>query len=641
MRPVGGTVSLVDAGGVDVAFIPTAAGYYYVDEFGGGLQFDPHIGFSGTAPTVDYVITNAAGQSATSTYTATVTKPPPPTAAPLSSTRPGGPYYQYADTNGITGNISAAYLISGGAQVASLAVAGKGTYYAEAGDGITLSFQADSCFVGTVPAVTYRIIDQYAQHADSTYTAHVTNPDPPTASPLTSTGSGPTAQTVTAPQPDCVGSTKLLNAGGQPVTVLTRSDGTYTVAPATGVITYTPAPGYSGTGTPVTYRVTDQYGQHTDSSYTTTVTSPPPPTAAALTSTGVGPAAQHVTAAVPPAGRATLRYGANSVSTVTIAGQGTYAVNATTGVITFTPEAGYLGAATPVSYQVTDSYHHSATSTYTATVTEPAAPNPPAVTSTGVGTAVQSRTVTIPPAGEVTLLDGSTPVTTLAIAGQGIYHLNRTTGSIMFTPALGYVGAATPARYTVTDSYGQSGTSTYTPTVTIPAPPTVSALTSSATADTTQQRAVTIPSGGAVTLIHNSKAVATVTDAEQGTYTLDTATGVITFTPLGGYTGHPTPVTYQVTDAYGQTVRSTYTPDVIAAPATTSTTAPPTAPTTTTAATAPTSTAAPTTTAPGSLPYTGVNAATLTQIAALFMLLGAALIAATRYRRHPRPGQHQ
>ena len=103
MRPVGGTLVLIGAGGAHVTFVATAAGYYYVDEFGGGLLFYPYSGISGTAPTVTYTITNAAMESASNTYTATVTKPPPPTASPLSSTRSGGPYYQYADTGDIPG----------------------------------------------------------------------------------------------------------------------------------------------------------------------------------------------------------------------------------------------------------------------------------------------------------------------------------------------------------------------------------------------------------------------------------------------------------------------------------------------------------------------------------------------------------
>ena len=639
VRPVGGTLFLVGAGGADVTYVATPAGYFYVDEFGGGLQFYPRDGFSGTAPTVHYIITNAATESATNAYIATVTKPAPPTAAPLSSTRSGGPYYQYADTSDISGN-PMAFFVSGSTQVTSLTMPGKGTYYVTSGDGISLSFQATNCFVGTVPTVTYRLIDQYEQHADSTYTAHVTNPSPPTVSPLTSTGTGPARQTVTAPQPGCIGSTKLLDGNGHPVTTLTRSDGTYTVVPATGVITFSPAPGDSGTGATVAYRVTDQFGQHADSTYTTSVTPPAPPTASPLTSTGVGPSAQHVTVAVPADGHAMLLDGVHPVTKLTVAGQGAYSIATATGVITFTPEAGYLGTGTPVSYTVTDSYDQSATSTFTATVTEPAAPNPAALTSTATGTAIQSRTISIPDAGSVTMLDGSTPVALLVIAGEGNYALDPATGLIQFAPVNGYTGTATPVRYEVTDSYGQTGASTYTPTVTIPGPPSATPLKSSGTAGTSQQRKVAIPPGGAVTLIDDNKPVTTVTDPGQGTYSLDAATGVITFVPLAGFFGKPAPVTYRVGDAYGQSVRSTYSPTVTAAIV-----SPTTAPATTAVNPTPTAAPGPTTAAvpaaSGSLPNTGSDVALLTQIALLLILFGAALTASTRYRRRPRFSQHR
>jgi CshA-type fibril repeat protein len=50
-----------------------------------------------------------------------------------------------------------------------------------------------------------------------------------------------------------------------------------------------------------------------------------------------------------------------------------------------------------------------------------------------------------------------------------------------------------------------------------------------------------------------------------GTYSVDTATGVVSFTPTNNWTGTATPVTYQVTDSTNQKVSSTYTPTVIAA----------------------------------------------------------------------------
>lgn len=44
----------------------------------------------------------------------------------------------------------------------------------------------------------------------------------------------------------------------------------------------------------------------------------------------------------------------NPVTELAVPGQGTWAVNTTTGAITFTPEDGFTGNPAPITYQVTD-----------------------------------------------------------------------------------------------------------------------------------------------------------------------------------------------------------------------------------------------------------------------------------------------
>jgi CshA-type fibril repeat protein len=198
----------------------------------------------------------------------------------------------------------------------------------------------------------------------------------------------------------------------------------------------------------------------------------------------------------------------------------------------------------------------------------PPAPAPLPLTSTGVGTTPQSANATVPPGNTVTLLDGSTSVSSLTIPGQGTYTIDPITGVITFTPVPGFSGTPTPVIYQVTDEYGQTGSSTYTPTVTPPPPPTASEKTSSGPPNSPQTTTIPIPAGGTVTLLDGSTPVSTLTIPGQGTYVLDPTTGVITFTPAEGYSGTPTPVTYRVTDAYGQSVVATYSPQVLAVPTT-------------------------------------------------------------------------
>jgi CshA-type fibril repeat protein len=156
-------------------------------------------------------------------------------------------------------------------------------------------------------------------------------------------------------------------------------------------------------------------------------------------------------------------------------------------------------------------------------------------------------------------------VSTLTIPGQGTYTLDPTTGVITFTPVLGFTGTATPATYQVTDEFGQSGSSTYTPTVTPPPPPAAPDKVSSGPPNSTQTTTIPIPPGGSITLLIGTTPVDRVEIPGQGVYMLDTATGVITFVPVEGYSGTPTPVTYSVTDAYGQSTVGTYSPEVLAA----------------------------------------------------------------------------
>jgi CshA-type fibril repeat protein len=198
------------------------------------------------------------------------------------------------------------------------------------------------------------------------------NPPAPTASPVTSAGSGAGTQSATVPVPTG-GSVSLVNGSGQPVTVLVVPGvGTYAVTAATGVITFVPAAGFSGTAPAVSVIVTDAYNQTATTTYTVTVSKPAAPTtpSAPATSSGDAGVNQQVQVPVPSGDSITLVDATGkAVTSVTVAGQGTYVVNPVTGVITFTPVADYHGTATAVHFRITDGYGQSASGTYAASVT--------------------------------------------------------------------------------------------------------------------------------------------------------------------------------------------------------------------------------------------------------------------------------
>ncbi|WP_203905880.1 hypothetical protein, partial [Virgisporangium aliadipatigenens] len=504
--PASGSATLLD-GTTPANTVTTAEGAYVLT--GTTITFTPVLGFSGPAASpVTYRITDAYAQNGSNTYTPTVTKPAAPTPPALTSTGVGT-----ADqTATITIPISGSATLLDGTTPANTITTAEGTYVLT---GTTITFTPVLGFSGQAASpVTYRITDAYAQDADSTYTPTVTAPAGPTPPALTSTGVGTADQTTTITVPTS-GSATLLD-GSAATTTVTTAEGTYVLSGTT--ITFTPVLGFSGAATsPVIYRVTDAYAQNGTNTYTPTVTKPAGPIAAPLTSTGVGSAAQTATVTVPASGSATLLDGTTPATTVTTS-EGTYTLTGTT--ITFTPAGGFTGTATaPVGYRVTDAYGQTATNTYTPTASTqlPAAPTPPALTSTGVGTADQTTTITIPTSGTATLLDGTTPANTVTTA-EGTYVLSGTT--ITFTPVLGFSGpATTPVTYRITDAYAQNGTNTYTPTVTKPAAPTPPALTSVGLGSAAQAVTVTVPESGSATLLDGATPAASVTTSE-GTYTL-------------------------------------------------------------------------------------------------------------------------
>jgi CshA-type fibril repeat protein len=191
----------------------------------------------------------------------------------------------------------------------------------------------------------------------------------------------------------------------------------------------------------------------------------------------------------------------------------------------------------------------------------------------------------------LTLMDGSTPVTSLTVTGlstnadgttttvtQGVYTLGPN-NTIIFTPEPGFVGIATPVTYQITDSLGQSATATYTPTIDPPADPRVVPDTSVNQINTVQVKDVIVNdqsfTGVAInasTLMIWDESIEDFVNYDQdgnpikifvdeGSYHIEN--GRIHFTPNENFVGTATPVTYQVADSWGRVASTTYTPTVL------------------------------------------------------------------------------
>nr|WP_284290022.1 hypothetical protein [Angustibacter aerolatus] len=321
---------------------------------------------------------------------------------------------------------------------------------------------------------------------------------------------------------------------------------------------------------PQTATVTMVGNEHDPSAANDVATLTFAPTAQDRSTSGTGTASQQTTVAKP--GDATLRLvdaNGQQVTTVTVPGQGTYTANPTTGVISFAPVLGFSGPADAVDFVIVPGTGATASGSYAATVAKPAAPAAAPLATTDVAPASQSVTVTPPAGGSVRLLDGDGVPATSVSTAQGTYVLDTATGVITFTPAAGYSGTTDGVTYRVTDAYAQSTDADYVPVVQAPAPPSPSDRTTTVTGSGDQSTTVVVPAGGSVRLVDADGDPATTVTTAQGTYVLDPATGVITFTPVRGFSGTADPVTFRVTDAYGQHDDAVYTPTVVlpAAPA--------------------------------------------------------------------------
>jgi uncharacterized repeat protein (TIGR02059 family) len=602
--------------------IVSGVGTYTVDATTGEVTFDPLPTFTGTAPAVTYQVSDSFGQIDSATITPTVGPPPLPVAVNDAQTGNWDTNQTYTPTANDTVGSSFPLLATTvklcttgqtvpGCNATTLTVANEGTYTVNANG--TVTFDPLPTFEGTATPVTYQATDSLGRTDDATITPTVSAPRAPTATPDTKTGNWDTNQTVTPlsndtpgePTAPLVASTVKL-CGVAPnaqtpnnctqTTLTIANQGTYTVNPD-GTVTFDPLPTFTGSATAVKYQVTDSIGQTVNTTITPTVLAPPAPVASpgtvsliaggtkdfapifgtnalAVKATGGPDLTNSTVCIVDPA---TSVCGTTSV---TIAGEGTFTLNTTTGIVTYTAlSTATAGTKTAISYKITDSSGVTVTSTLTPTII----PKPTARPDTSIG--VMEQTQTLSPAGndspgaiaypldpKTVLLCSPTETaptctqTTVTVAGEGTYVV-QANGTVKFTPEATYYGTATQVRYIVKDSLGQVATSTLTPTVVPPPAPITELDTGTAEQGSTvvlspwsNDNGGVVPVGvtGTVELVPNSIRLCGTTDnaptctrtsltTDDGTYTVNTTTGQVVFVHRQGFMGTVTqPVTYQI-----------------------------------------------------------------------------------------------
>lgn len=187
----------------------------------------------------------------------------PPTASDLTSTGTGTDQ-QSVEVHVPTGG--EVRLLDGGTETTTLTIPGEGVYTIDPDTGV-ITFEPVLGFAGSATAVSYLARNALGETATASYTPTVLTPEGPTAPDLTSSASPDTrTQTATIVIPTS-GSATLLDDDNPVLTVTVPGQGKYELDPATGVVVFTPLPGFSGTPTPVAYRITDAYGQTDDATY--------------------------------------------------------------------------------------------------------------------------------------------------------------------------------------------------------------------------------------------------------------------------------------------------------------------------------------------------------------------------------------
>ena len=352
-------------------------------------------------------------------------------------------------------------------------------------------------------------------------------------------GTAPDAVTPSAQYP-----AKLVDpATGAPTdekTVTVKGEGTYTIDPTTGAVTFTPEPQFTGTAKGIDVSLTAPVGQDKNgqpatatatTKYTPTVTGVTP-TAAPSTSTGVQGEIQKGTPTFTE-GNTEVPIKENSVKLLNADGTeangpvdaldekgkkvGEYTVDPATGEVTFKPtDKSYTGKVQPAKVQAEDKNGTKVSTTYTPSivgVTPTATPDE----SAGVQGETQEGTVSFAP-GETTIggekksvpikansakllnaegTEANGPVNALDENGKkvGEYTIDPATNKVTFTPTdKTYVGKVQPAKVQAEDENGTKVSTTYTPTI-VGVTPTSTPATTTDVQGKTQESTVSFEAG--------------------------------------------------------------------------------------------------------------------------------------------------
>ena len=487
-------------------------------------------------------------------------------------------------------------------------VIGKYTLKTEDGkDPVVVFTPTDKTYAGPVQPVTVQAQDKNGTAVTTTYTPNIT-PVKPTAKGTTSEGAQGQEQSGTptftegntkTPIDPTVPAKLIDPETGEPTdetSVEVPGEGTYTINPETGEVTFKPEPNFTGKAQGIEVQRKDTNGTPATAKYTPTV-KPVTPTSDDVVSEDVQGAKQTGTPVFTP-GKTTVNGKEVTVKideTVKptfddgttekkVPGEGTYTIDEN-GVVTFTPEPQFTGKASGVTVKRVDENGTEVTAKYTPTV-KPVTPKAEGVTTTDVQGATQKgkpefeagkttvngveKTVEFDDTKPATFEDGSTEK---VVPGEGTYTV-APDGTVTFTPEKDFTGQAKGVTVKRVDKNGTPVTATYTPVV-LPVTPTGKDVTSIGEKGQPQSETpvftpgTTKVNGKTVTVPIDEKVAPTFDDGTtekkvpgEGTYTID-KNGKVTFTPEKDFVGKAKGVTVKRVDENGTPVTAKYTPTVL------------------------------------------------------------------------------
>ena len=341
--------------------------------------------------------------------------------------------------------------------------------------------------------------------------------------------------------------------------------GTYTIAPD-GTVTFTPDKQFVGKPDPVAVKRVDKNGTEVTATYSpefTKVTPTGKDTSSVnikgLVQTGT-PTFEGGNPLVPIDETVAATFEDGSTEKV-IPGEGTYTISPD-GIVTFTPEADFVGKGTGVTIVRKDKNGTPVTASYRPTVVDPSTGHDTASTGAKGQPQVATPTFeghidsTVPP----TFEDGST---TMVVPGEGSYTIDKD-GKITFTPEPDFVGRAKGLVVKRLDVYGNVVIARYTPTVL--GQTQVSDATSEGLKGQTQTGKPNFTGDVDLTVPPTFEDGTTEKVVQgEGTYVIS-PDGTVTFTPEADFVGQAKGVKVIRKDRNGNIISGFYTPTVVELP---------------------------------------------------------------------------